>query len=192
MTTPQPTVETPGSNANPARHIRTRFGSRQVGDLLQNVFAAELVVPSRCLWIVSPWISDIVVLDNQANAFTTIAREWPRARTRLVSVLAHLIRRGTGVVIATRPDEHNIEFLTRLEAAIGKTDRLRIHRTHSLHEKGLLGDRYYLSGSMNLTHNGITFNEEVIHFFTDAADVAPTRQTFVSRWGIAGPAESLL
>jgi phosphatidylserine/phosphatidylglycerophosphate/cardiolipin synthase-like enzyme len=191
VTLPQFKATAPGTDPSLVRHIRSRSGARQVGDLLQNVFAAELVVPSRCLWIVSPWISDIIVLDNQANAFTTIAREWPRTRIRLVSVLAHLIRRGTGVVIATRPDEHNIEFLSRLEAVVGETDRLYIHKTHTLHEKGLLGDRYYLSGSMNLTYNGITFNEEVVHFFTDAPNVASTRHTFVSRWGIVGVTESV-
>lgn len=186
MTAPQPPAGTSRVYPTAVRHIRTRFGSRQASDLLQNLFAAELVVPSRCLWIVSPWISDIAILDNRANSFSTVAREWPRIRTRLVGVLAHLIRRGTGVVIATRPDEHNVEFLIRLRTAVGETDRLRVHQTRSLHEKGLLGDRYYLSGSMNLTHNGITFTEEVVHFFTDAANVAATRQTFVSRWGLAG------
>lgn len=191
MTTPRSFTGTPGTGSSAVRHIRSRFGSRQVSDLLQNLFAAEIVAPSRCLWIVSPWISDIVLLDNQTNAFTTVAREWPRTQIRLAGALAHLIRRGTGVVIATRPDDHNIEFLTRLEAAVGKTDRLKIHKTHSLHEKGLLGDKYYLSGSMNLTYNGITFNEEVLHFFTDAANVAATRYTFINRWGVASSTESV-
>jgi phosphatidylserine/phosphatidylglycerophosphate/cardiolipin synthase-like enzyme len=183
---PLPTSGGHDSDRAAPRHIRTRYGSRQVTDLLQNVFAAELAAPSRCLWLVSPWVSDIVILDNRANSFSTVARELPRTRTRLAGVLAHLIRRGTGVVIATRPDEHNAEFLTRLRAQVGQTERLLVHQTHTLHEKGVLGDRFYVSGSMNLTHNGITFNEEVLHFFTDAATVASTRHTFVSRWGVTG------
>jgi len=168
------------------RHIRGRYGSQQVADLLQNIFAAEVVAPSRCLWLVSPWISDIVILDNRANSFSTVAREWSRTRTRLSAVLSYLIHRGAGVVIATRPDEHNTDFLARLRASVGETDRLRVHQTHALHEKGVLGDRFYFSGSMNLTHNGITFNEEVLHFFTDPQTVAATRHAFVHRWGNAG------
>jgi hypothetical protein len=181
---------TPVESEVPVRHLRTRFGPRQVSDLLQTIFAAEMVAPSRCLWIVSPWVSDVPVLDNRAGGFSTIAGDWPRARTRLAAVLAHLLYRGTTVVVATRPDEHNLEFLDRLALLGTDTGRLCVHRTHTLHEKGILGDGYYLSGSMNLTHNGISFHEEVLHFFTDAASVATSRQALSSRWGgipTAGP-----
>ena len=54
------------------RHIHTHFGPRQVTDLLQTIFASEIVAPSSRLWIVSPWISDIPVVDNRANSFTSL------------------------------------------------------------------------------------------------------------------------
>ena len=52
------------STANGVRYIYSRFGSRHVADLLQAIFAAEILRPSARMWIVSPWISDIPVLDN--------------------------------------------------------------------------------------------------------------------------------
>lgn len=166
------------------RHIHTRFGPGQVAQLLQTIFAAELVLPSRCLWIVSPWISDVPILDNSTNAFSTIVGDWPRGRIRLSAVLGQLLRRGTTVRVAARPIDHNTDFLGQLRTqAADFGNRLRIVETETLHEKGILGDGFYLSGSMNITHNGLTFNDEVLHFFTDAATVATNRQLYTQWWG---------
>jgi hypothetical protein len=166
----------------PERHIHTRFGSRQVTELLQTIFSAELVAPSRCLWVVSPWISDVPIIDNSANAFSALVGDWPRGSIRLSAVLGHLLRRGTTVRIAARPIEHNSDFLGRLRLQAGDlADRLRIVETETLHEKGILGDGFYLSGSMNITYNGLTFNDEVLHFFTHPETVAANRQLY-TQW----------
>lgn len=170
--------------SSPGRHIHTRFGPRQVTDLLQVVFAAELVAPSRCLWVVSPWVSDIPILENRTNTFTTLAGEWERSQVRLAALLARLLQLGTTVHVATRPDEHNRDFLSRLAGlASAAEQRLCTHLTETLHEKGILGDRFYLSGSMNITYNGISFNQEALHFATDAATVASHRHLFTEWWG---------
>ena len=166
------------------RHIHTRFGPRHVSQLLQTIFAAELIAPSRCLWIVSPWISDVPILDNSANAFSTLAGDWPRGRIRLSAVLGLLLRRGATVRVAARPIEHNSDFLAQLRLQAAEAgNRLRIVETETLHEKGILGDGFYLSGSMNITYNGLTFNDEVLHFFTDAGTVATNRQFYTQWWG---------
>ena len=166
------------------RFIHTRFGPRQVTDLLQTIFAAELVAPSKTLWIVSPWISDIPVLDNRTNMFTTIAGDWQRSEIRLAAVLARLLQQGTTVHIASRPDDHNREFLERLAILASDGARwLQAHLTSTLHEKGILGDGFYLSGSMNITYNGISFNQEVLHYVTEPASVASNRQLFTEWWG---------
>src|SRR5689334_23801467 len=88
--------------------LQTAVDSRNsVRELLQIVFASELLAPSRCLWIVSPWLRDIPVLDNRTGAFAAIGAELPRSEVRLSRVLLSLIERGTRVVIATRPEEGN-------------------------------------------------------------------------------------
>jgi phosphatidylserine/phosphatidylglycerophosphate/cardiolipin synthase-like enzyme len=169
---------------NADRHIHTRFGPRQVVDLLQTVFAAELIAPSSSLWIVSPWISDIAILDNSTNAFSTLAGDWARSRVPLSIVLGHLLRRGTTIRIAARPIEHNDAFFAALLQQAGDGGaRLRVEKTDTLHEKGILGDGFYLSGSMNITHNGISFNDEVLHFFTNPETVAANRHLFFQWWG---------
>jgi phosphatidylserine/phosphatidylglycerophosphate/cardiolipin synthase-like enzyme len=47
--------------------------------------------------------------------------------------------------------------LTALDVAV------RFHIAEELHTKGILGDGYYLAGSMNFTYNGITVNEEALN-----------------------------
>ena len=51
------------------RKSQTR-SSTEAASLLANLFAAELVSPSECIWLVSPWISDIQILDNEAAPLT--------------------------------------------------------------------------------------------------------------------------
>lgn len=168
----------------PPRTIHTRASARQVPDLLQIVMVAELLRPSRCLWLVSPWVSDIPVIDNRTNGFSTLEPLWARARVRLSQVLTRLMEGGTTVHVATRPVEHNAAFLDRLRrSAEPEGLPLVVHPVEDLHEKGILADGFYLSGSMNFTFSGISLNEEAVHYFVDAAVVAQHRILFAQRWG---------
>jgi phosphatidylserine/phosphatidylglycerophosphate/cardiolipin synthase-like enzyme len=60
---------------------------------------------------------------------------------------------------------------------------LRLHSADELHEKGVLGDGFYLSGSMNFTFSGISLNEEAVHYSVDPAFVAENKILFANRWG---------
>ncbi len=166
------------------RIIHTRSSALQVPDLLQAVFTAELLCPSRCLWLVSPWVSDIPILDNRTNGFSPIEPRWARSRVSLSQVLGRLLELGTTVRIATRPDDHNRAFLERMRR-LAEPDGLPLvlHSAEELHEKGILGDGFYLSGSMNFTFNGISLNEEAVHYSVDAAFVAKNRIHLSDRWG---------
>jgi phosphatidylserine/phosphatidylglycerophosphate/cardiolipin synthase-like enzyme len=155
---------------------------REIPDLLQSLFAAELLVPSRQIWIVSPWISDIPLVDNEAGSFSSVEPEWPPVRIRFSQILHALIERGTRVTIATRDLDHNRPFRDALEALVSATSLTFVY-ADELHEKGILADAFYLSGSMNFTYNGVHVNTEVLHFFTDPATIAEARITMRERWG---------
>jgi phosphatidylserine/phosphatidylglycerophosphate/cardiolipin synthase-like enzyme len=123
-------------------------------------------------------------MDNRANTFTTLVGEWERSQARLSAVLARLLHLGATVHIATRPDDHNFDFLNRLSVlASSNAQRLKTHTTEALHEKGILGDGFYLSGSMNITYNGLSFNQEVLNYVTDAETIASHRQLYTEWWG---------
>lgn len=164
------------------RIIHTRVSSRQIPDLLQTIFVSEMIAPSACLWIVSPWISDIPVIDNSTNSFQFLDTSWGRGIVRFSQVLKSLSNLGSTIHIATRPDPHNSSFINVVRS-IARAEKVQIHTVDSLHEKGIVGDQFYIGGSMNFTHNGITFNEEAVVYNTDLQTVAERRMILKDRWG---------
>ncbi len=153
-----------------------------VRELFQTIFAAELVLPSRCLWIVSPWLRDIPVLDNDTGDFLTVCSEFPKTTVRLSRVLRELLNRGTQVVIATRPESGNRQVLDGLGEA-ARSANVVFHERADLHAKGLVGDRYSLIGSMNLTYNGLAHLTEMLIFETDRARIEHLRLAFRREYG---------
>jgi hypothetical protein len=169
-------------NGRTGRIIHSRVSSRQVPDLLQAIFVSEMIAPSHCLWIVSPWISDIPVIDNSANTFQYLNSSWIRGSIRFSQILRALADVGTTIHVATRPLSHNYGFIERLGEG-ASTNNIRTHLVQELHEKGIVGDSFYLGGSMNFTHNGITVNEEAVIYETSPEIVAARRIIFNDRWG---------
>ncbi len=168
---------------NLVRMMLTRNNSMQVADLLQDVFSSELICPSECIWIVSPWISDINIIDNRTNSFSSMEPSWSNSQVRFSSVLSKLIGMETKIHIATRSESHNGDFLQRLEQLVGSHNPLlKIHISDKLHAKGILGDEYYIHGSMNFTFMGITINEEAVNFCTDPEIIAGEKLEFKKRW----------
>lgn len=152
-------------------------------ELLQFIFAAELLAPSRCLWIVSPWLRDIPILDNTTGAFVPVCADFPRSEVRLSRVLLELLQRGTRVVIATRPEDGNRQVRDALADAPIGAESFRFIERRELHAKGLVGDRFALSGSMNFTYNGLENLEEMLLFQTERARVEELRVVFRQQYG---------
>ena len=63
-------------------------------------------------------------------------------------------------------------------------DHVRVRLSSELHEKGILTTRTLLSGSMNLTYNGLRRLEEAIHLTDESDAVARARVTYQDRWGL--------
>lgn len=172
------------------RVIRKSHNNSQeeVLDLLRAVFAAELVVPSTCLWLVSPWISDVELLDNTAGTYSGLARFGQRP-IRLTEILVALAVQGTTIVIGTTADSHNRNFRGRLEQQQRDyripPDRVvvRVDSTGQLHAKAVTGDDYALTGSMNITYNGIRIREEYVELRTESDFVARARMDSFDRFG---------
>lgn len=174
-----------------SRSLRTSaLSSREeLADILQALFVAELLTPSAPIWIVTPWISDVVVLDNRSGLFTGLLPDLPRRPLRLAEVLVNQLQRGGSVVIACRPDDHNRSFVEQLQQSVAANGeargRLTCRYASELHEKGILSGKVLLSGSMNLTYNGIRRLEESILITDEADPVARARHAYEDRWGVA-------
>lgn len=158
-----------------------------IRELLQMMFLGELLAPGgERAWLVSPWISNVVLFDNRAGGFGAINPEWGAREIRLVEVLTDVMARGTALGITTSLDDHNeplIDALTTATQEAGLTDKLRVIRRQHLHIKGVLFKRGLLTGSMNLTYNGLELNDEMVVYDTTPKTLAEARINFESYIG---------
>lgn len=152
----------------------------EIRELLEAIFVAELLMPSESIWLVSPWITDIDILDNRCGQFSSLVPTWGLRRIRLSEVFAQIMSQSQ-VHIVARPDPHNDAFLRKMDDLSRTSDaagNLQVVIRDTLHLKGLLGQDYYLSGSMNLTHYGVEVNHEGISLDRSAEAVAQARIHF--------------
>ena len=175
-------------NANPSP-ARDLFGPEQTGtirDLLHSLFIAELLRPSACLWLAFGWISDIEVIDNRARQFAALQPDWPASGIRLSRLMGALVEAGGKIALVLRDIDHNRQFIEAIEPLRDRyPDQVRIALGKDVHDKGILGDDYLLSGSMNLTYNGVTVNDEHLTLRTDMASVEGWRVALEQKWGRA-------
>lgn len=152
--------------------------SNDIRDLLESLLASELLCPGPEIWIVSPWISDVALLDNRSGAYSGLDASWPKRHITLAELLAHALKANPSTVlhIVTRPDSHNTRFTERLRFLAeldGNAERLRIDENRpELHTKGIATHAFALIGSMNLTYNGISVLEETVHLDVDSARIS--------------------
>jgi hypothetical protein len=163
-------------------------GIAALRELLQTMFIAEYLCEDRSkeLWLVSPWISDIPLIDNRSAEFDTLNPEWGRREIRLSEILVLLMSRGSQIKIVTREADSNSTFLgqvTQLAAAFGVADCVRIGIRNELHTKGILLSSSQILGSMNLTHNGLGILDELVEFCIDASELAEMRNQFRHDYG---------
>lgn len=152
-----------------------------IRELLQVIVVSELLDPSEEVWIVSPWVSDIVLLDNRSGNYDTINPDWRAREIRLSDISVHLMSQGAKINIVTRGDDHNLIFRLKLEEKAyeqGFENLLNFIIKDELHIKGLLLKEGVLLGSMNITYNGLEINDEYVEYDIDKENIASSRLAF--------------
>lgn len=152
-----------------------------IRDVLALIFAQELLSPSDHIFLVAPWISNVVIFDNRSGQFSTVNPEWGKRDIRLTEVIAAIAASGTLFHVHVRPVAHNRHFESQIKEAMsdaGVADCLRWQAHENLHTKGLLTDRVLIDGSMNLTESGVAINDETITISYDPADLSGARVHF--------------
>jgi phosphatidylserine/phosphatidylglycerophosphate/cardiolipin synthase-like enzyme len=165
---------------------RRIFKSQQTGvavirELLQSMFVGEMLRAGDRIWIVSPWVSNVMLIDNRSGNFDTLNPEWSRREIRLLDILNALMARGSNIVIVTRNLDTNTAFLNGLRDIAERNafeNQVVIKTSNLLHTKGILLSKSLLVGSMNLTYTGLEMNDEWIQFSIDSEDIANTRLEF--------------
>ena len=156
-------------------------GSATIRELLQSMFVGEMLGTGERVWVVSPWLGNIVLIDNRTGNFDSLSPEWGRREIRLADILISLMACGTKIVVVTRDLDTNTPFLNALREAAemhAVEPQLTIKLDPLLHTKGILLSTSLLIGSMNLTYTGLEMNDEWIQFSIDPDDIATTRLEF--------------
>lgn len=168
----------------PDRIIRTGGRSAlQADPIIRTALLAQLAAPAGTLWLVSGWISDVVLVDNSDGAYDYLLGDSAPTQCRLADLLLMIAEAGCTVHVVTRPDQANQNFLDRLGARAEDTPSLHITPDPKVHEKTLCGPDWIITGSMNFTRNGLTNNKEQIRYGTDMAQVAQAHKDFEDEWG---------
>jgi phosphatidylserine/phosphatidylglycerophosphate/cardiolipin synthase-like enzyme len=150
-------------------------------EILKTVLVSELLAPSPHLWLLSPWISDVVALNNRDGNFDHLLAD-PEARPyRLSELLVDLVDSGTRLTVIMRRDRHNLPFQSSLERRCD-SNRLSLIEYHGAHEKTFCGIDWVVTGSMNFTLRGMEYNDEGVTYKIDSAAAATTRLELAHRW----------
>ena len=175
----------PGDKFISSRELFGPAQSRAIKDVLQSLFIGELISPSARLWMFFGWVSDIEIIDNRMRQFSYLQPDWVASKIKLSEVLGAILQKGSSVVLIVRDVDHNHQFanvLRQLYKDYILSNKLVIHLTPEEHRKGILGEDYLLGGSMNLTFNGITTNEENLVLRRDPAAIEEWRVTLEQKW----------
>ena len=172
------------SNHHPARELFSR-SELVPTDFLRSVFMLELLNPSNRLWVSSPWIGNVSLLDNSDRSLSTLCPDWPVSKITMAKYFQELARRGTHIVIVHNGAASNESFLSALTRNERLTKNIKVILDKELHDKGITGDNFVISGSMNFTYRGINTNRESVLFRTDPEVIAQRKISHVQRWGDA-------
>lgn len=165
------------------RTVRIGAGTGlRIDAMLSSALIAEVVNPSNEIWLVSPWITDIQVLDNSQGAYDSFFGDVPPLGWRLSEALIQIASRGIRVHVVTRPDPHNAPFIRRLESSTER-DFIHIVLNPEVHEKTLCGDEWILTGSMNYTVRGMAVNDESVTYKVGGPEASQARLDLRQRWG---------
>jgi hypothetical protein len=165
----------------PNRMIKKYYNntsSLQLTSCLSSLLALELLYPSREMFIVTPWVSNVPILNNHYGQYRTISGGLNERMLGLRDILLLINDQGSTIHLMTRGEEHNRTFLQDLPASI------QTKRVHELHDKAWVTDHFYLRGSMNFTYNGININSESIEVTTEEDAVAAAMVEARHQWEI--------
>lgn len=160
-----------------------------IAEALQSLIVSELLDPGRRILLVSPWITDVPLLDNRAGRFSPLNATWSATAIRLSAVIRRLLEFQTHVYIAYGTGDDKPDFVYRIEESArrdGTAQYLTVRRAPQLtdraldHQKAIAGDDRILHGSMNLTRRGIMLNGEFVTVSSDPEYVATATTELLS------------
>ncbi len=164
------------------RVIKSRApgSSVQLVGCLASLFAFELLKPGKELYLISPWLSQVPLIDNRFGQFRALASEVGKSELHLGDILGLIAARGTQVrILYRRPaNAATSQFLE----GIRRVKNIECRPDPDLHEKGFVTSRFYLRGSMNFTYAGVNIYGESVELTNDETIVWKALQEAKVSW----------
>lgn len=157
------------------------LGRRQFKEVLGSVMAALLLTPD-VIWLVSPWLSDFVLLDNTAGQWDALNPSWGGRELSFNELLADALNAGCSIRIVTRNDAPSRRFIQHLDNRRDSTSDLKFLLSDEVHTKGFLTKECFFKGSMNFTYSGTHRNDEHIMLTQDPSVISDAFLEFESRY----------
>lgn len=165
-----------------SRTVRSNSGNHTLRDLLVSIFVTELMNPSKELYLISPYLSNIPLIDNQLDSYTDLFPLTKSKRIYLSDVLWTLAWKGVSVRLICDPNRAETQPLfSQLRGIVA------FRRLEDNHEKGLFTHNVYLHGSMNFTYRGVYVNKENLRSTWQPAEVRQALLGARLRWEESTP-----
>jgi hypothetical protein len=153
--------------ANRLIKARVPGGAAQLLDCLASLLALELMAPGGRLYLISPRCSDMTIIASPFGQFRAVMPMLGQTELRLSDALGSLANRGSLVRLLYRPGDPQTEsFIGRLPSAVERQGVTR------LEERALIGETFYLRGSLEFSMGGIAIGDESVELTTEADQVA--------------------
>lgn len=159
------------------RMIWSHGGSSRLIDCFGSLLALEALSPGKEIYLISPYISNAPILDNNRHFWSTLFPLTGAGVIYLADILAMFVWRGSKVRLICDPEHHQTQDFLK---TYGKGFNYR--QLKGNHEKGLITGSFYLHGSMNFTYYGIRINSERVEIKTDSADISAALLAARARW----------
>ncbi|MDA3896788.1 MAG: phospholipase D-like domain-containing protein DpdK [Desulfobacteraceae bacterium] len=148
-----------------SRDIHSRDGGKKVRDLLVSFLGTLLLSATthRTIYLISPWLSDFKLLDNNFGQFKNLFRNPANFGESPYILFSEVLIEASDRVpirIITWPDDKSKIFANRFKNV--KNVKVKFEKAQKDHQKGLLSDLFYFEGSMNFTFSGVYLNKEKI------------------------------
>ena len=149
----------------PSRDIHSRDGGYKVKDLLGSLLVAEKIDSGKgnLLYLVSPWVTDFVLLKNNFGQFRdlfTFEQEVGEQPDILFSQMLCELSHTNPIRIVAGNNADSKNFLNKLRGFTNIESRLIPNEKD--HQKGMLTKKFYFEGSMNFTFSGIYLKKEKV------------------------------
>lgn len=158
------------------------LGKRQLREVLGSQLVTLFIRPEP-IWLVSPWLSNFLLLDNRAGQWSGLEPDWTGREISFVELLSALVQKGCRLNLVTRELEENLKFLQVLKAKLPPGSPLKVTFTPDVHTKGLLTSVFFLEGSMNFTFSGANRNDELLTLKSSGDAISEALIEFKERYG---------